>query len=192
LLILAELLFLNPIFKTFSKNLQKIMHLSFQKPRDQTRGLKVTSHKQLVRWMHMQSLWGELTWLLRLQIFFNKFLRKSIVRGVLTNGHKWIFLILKVKEDCNGGEYLCSKEMSIISLEGISRKVSSLIAAIITHWVGFWLYITLLLQIAQYFCTLQIPHSYEELRNDDYFMVWTYSFQRCLFSVFNIAAICHI
>lgn len=69
-----------------------------------------------------------------LSIFFSK----MIIRGALTNGHKWIFLILKLNEDGNGGIYFPSDDISIMLgvNRGVSQQGSSLIAAIITHWVG--------------------------------------------------------
>lgn len=65
--------------------------------------------------------------------------RKSIIRGVLTNGRGWIFILLKFKKDGDGGEYFLSDQYNIIGEYGIgiSSKTSPLIVAIIAHWVGF-------------------------------------------------------
>ncbi|EIN11128.1 hypothetical protein PUNSTDRAFT_65426 [Punctularia strigosozonata HHB-11173 SS5] len=78
--------------------------------------------------------------------------RKPIIRGVLTNGRAWIFIILKLN-DKGGGSYLQSEELSISSLvlSEISQEAVSLISAIISHWM---------------------VHSHEELHGeDDYFTI---------------------
>ncbi|KAF8881397.1 hypothetical protein CPB84DRAFT_1817259 [Gymnopilus junonius] len=65
----------------------------------------------------------------------------TTIRGVLTNGHSWIFLILKLNSDGNGGRYSNQSHSH-------SSDFPSLISAIITHWM---------------------QHGYEELDDNDYF-----------------------
>ncbi|KAL0948352.1 hypothetical protein HGRIS_010937 [Hohenbuehelia grisea] len=61
---------------------------------------------------------------------------KTIIRGVLTNGRAWIFIVLKLNDN-GGGSYLLSDELHISS--GVSPRITneavSLICAIISHWV---------------------------------------------------------
>ncbi|EIN03534.1 hypothetical protein PUNSTDRAFT_139419 [Punctularia strigosozonata HHB-11173 SS5] len=77
--------------------------------------------------------------------------RKPIIRGVLTNGHTWIFIILKLSDN-GGGSYFQSKELLITGLSSrISGEAVSVISAIISHWM---------------------VHSHEELDGeDDYFTI---------------------
>ncbi|KAL0958604.1 hypothetical protein HGRIS_013944 [Hohenbuehelia grisea] len=76
----------------------------------------------------------------------------TIIRGVLTNGREWIFIVLKLNDN-GGGTYLQSDELTISSMvtSRISQEAVSLISAIISHWM---------------------EHSHEELDvEDDYFTV---------------------
>ncbi|EDR09730.1 uncharacterized protein LACBIDRAFT_319156 [Laccaria bicolor S238N-H82] len=79
--------------------------------------------------------------------------RKHVVRGGVTNGHQWIFLILKLYEDGNGGKFFQSHAINLFMDDegGICRLRTSLITAIIAHW---------------------IQHSHEEFSDDisDFFM----------------------
>ncbi|KAF8346732.1 hypothetical protein F5887DRAFT_960765 [Amanita rubescens] len=63
-----------------------------------------------------------------------------IFRGALTNGHSWIFLVLILNEDGNGGKYFQSDCIQVLDvndgISSVSHQGSSLIAAIIAHWVG--------------------------------------------------------
>jgi hypothetical protein len=81
-----------------------------------------------------------------------KHLGKTIIRGALTNGVEWVFFLLKLNEDGNGGKYFESQPINLVRLEAAGRKVSrtscSLIAAIIAYW---------------------LQHSHEEIGSDDYF-----------------------
>ncbi|KAJ3498006.1 hypothetical protein NLJ89_g10275 [Agrocybe chaxingu] len=73
---------------------------------------------------------------------------KTTIRGVLTSGRGWIFLILKLNADGNGGSYLESDELTISreALGQVSKTAASLLSAIIAHWM---------------------KHSHEELDEDD-------------------------
>jgi len=81
---------------------------------------------------------------------------KTIFRGALTNGHSWIFLILILNEDGNGGKYFQSDRIQVLDvnngISSVSHQGSSLIAAIIAHW---------------------IQHSHEEIGTEDYFELCT-------------------
>ncbi|KAJ3515589.1 hypothetical protein NLJ89_g1664 [Agrocybe chaxingu] len=74
---------------------------------------------------------------------------KTTIRGVVTNGRVWIFLILTLNKD-GGGSYLQSQEITIMSLSQVSKDSVSVVSAIIAHW---------------------IMHSHKELDRDDYFTV---------------------
>ena len=74
-----------------------------------------------------------------------------IFRGALTNGHTWIFLALILNEDGDGGKYFQSYSFKVWDandgISSVSHGGSSLIAAIIAHWVGNC---DVSLQIAEY------------------------------------------
>ena len=73
-------------------------------------------------------------------------LRKKILCGaccgVLTNGYNWIFIIVKLNNDYNGGSYNHSAVVKIRTLESfdgqvvISKPWPDLIADILSHWVS--------------------------------------------------------
>ena len=68
-----------------------------------------------------------------------KSFRKRIIRGALTNGHEWIFFILKLDEGGNGGKYSQSTVINLMRGESeVSHEGSSLIAAIIADWVRIY------------------------------------------------------
>jgi hypothetical protein len=68
---------------------------------------------------------------------------KQVVRGALTNGREWIFLILKLNDDRNGASFMRS---NIIHLDThsevlggpqvMTRPSPDLIAGILSHWVS--------------------------------------------------------
>ena len=78
-----------------------------------------------------------------------------MIRGALTNGHEWIFFLLKLNDDGNGGKYFQSKGIPLMTAsrgeEMVSRETSSLIAAIIAHWVGPMITLNMPLRAADYF-----------------------------------------
>jgi len=86
-----------------------------------------------------------------------KHLDKQVVRGALTNGRDWIFLLVKLNDDRNGASFMQS---DIIHLnthqEGLSgpqvmtRPFPDLIAGILSHWM---------------------QNSFVELARDDWFEV---------------------
>ncbi|KAG9227094.1 hypothetical protein CCMSSC00406_0008294 [Pleurotus cornucopiae] len=65
---------------------------------------------------------------------------KKMIRGALTNGRAWLFLILKVLPDGRGGEYSVSNEISIMTagvdfaLEVNSNSCAQ-ISVIIASWI---------------------------------------------------------
>jgi hypothetical protein len=71
------------------------------------------------------------------------FLRKKVVRGALTDGNDWIFLLIKLNDNYEEASY---KQSNVIKLEVIANLVDGhwvvpkpwpdLIAAILVHWVG--------------------------------------------------------
>jgi hypothetical protein len=65
--------------------------------------------------------------------------RKGILRGALTNGHEWIFLILYLNEDGNGGTYAESPTIRIQVTDSYPYRVLSpgpdIVAGILAYWV---------------------------------------------------------
>jgi len=61
---------------------------------------------------------------------------------VLTNGHDWIFLLIKLNDDYNGGSYMQSEILRLMTTKSndgqlvISEEWPDLIAGILLHWVG--------------------------------------------------------
>jgi len=75
----------------------------------------------------------------------HRFFRKTIIRGALTSGHDWIFIILKMHPDGNGGVYAESEKIRLMAVfppgvEQISRTMCATIAGIIAHWASDFLY----------------------------------------------------
>ena len=65
--------------------------------------------------------------------------RKGILRGALTNGHEWIFLILYLNEDGDGGMYAESPTIKIQVSDSYPYHVLSpgpdIVAGILAYWV---------------------------------------------------------
>ena len=71
--------------------------------------------------------------------FSHQIPRKDVIHGALTDGQDWIFIILKMKPDGNGGVYVQSDELYLvvkIIRKEISRTMCSVIAGIIPHWTS--------------------------------------------------------
>jgi hypothetical protein len=72
------------------------------------------------------------------------FLRKKVVRGALTNGHDWIFLLIKINDNYEETSYKQSNEIQLKVIKNIDgqrvihnlKPQSDLIAAILLHWVS--------------------------------------------------------
>ncbi|KAF4603013.1 hypothetical protein AB1N83_001894 [Pleurotus pulmonarius] len=65
---------------------------------------------------------------------------KKIIRGALTNGRAWLFLVLKVLPDGRGGEYSVSKEISIMTAGAdftleVNSNSCAQISVIIASWI---------------------------------------------------------
>ena len=71
------------------------------------------------------------------------YLRKKVLRGALTNGLDWIFLLIKFNADYDGASYKQSSVIRLRTAESLSGQVSitepwpDLIAAILLHWVSW-------------------------------------------------------
>jgi hypothetical protein len=66
-------------------------------------------------------------------------LRKRVLRGALTNGRDWIFLLIKLNDDYHGASY---QQSSMVQLTTIGRVVTpepDLIAGILAYWVSLLL-----------------------------------------------------
>jgi len=81
-----------------------------------------------------------------------KYLSKKILRGALTNGHEWIFLILYLNEDGNGGSYAESPTIKIQVNDSYPYHVLSpgpdIVAGILAYWM---------------------EHSFDDLDENDWF-----------------------
>ena len=70
------------------------------------------------------------------------YLRKKILRGALTNGRDWIFILVTFNDNFDGATYKQSDVVSIIHYEGSDGQIvipsprPDLIAAILLHWVS--------------------------------------------------------
>jgi hypothetical protein len=70
------------------------------------------------------------------------YLRKKIVRGALTNGREWTFLLIKLNDDYDGGSYKQSSVIKLSTTQSLSGELAitepwpDLIAAILLHWVS--------------------------------------------------------
>jgi len=79
-----------------------------------------------------------------------KLLRKRTIRGALTNGLEWIFILLKINDE--GAEYWRSRKLTLMTIqppfiEQISKLMCDTVAGIIAHWT---------------------IHSYEDIGPDDW------------------------
>ncbi|KAK2463859.1 hypothetical protein APHAL10511_004164 [Amanita phalloides] len=86
-----------------------------------------------------------------------KHLNKQVVRGALTNGREWIFLLVKLNDDGNGASFMQSDIIHLnVRQEVLSgpqvmiRPFPDLIAGILSHWM---------------------QNSFVELASDDWFQV---------------------
>jgi len=70
-------------------------------------------------------------------------LRKKVLRGVLTNGRAWIFLIIKFNDNYEGASYKQSFVVQLRTAENIDGQIPGpwpdLIAGILSHWVSLML-----------------------------------------------------
>lgn len=70
-----------------------------------------------------------------------KFLQKKILRGALTNGRDWIFLLIKLDDDYDGASYQQSAVVQLRTTESLDGQLvisgpwPDLIAAILSHWI---------------------------------------------------------
>jgi hypothetical protein len=65
--------------------------------------------------------------------------RKTIIRGALSDGPNWIFVILKINSDGNGAKYAVSHQIPLIGTgrEMVpSRYTCTLISGIISYWAS--------------------------------------------------------
>jgi len=70
-----------------------------------------------------------------------KLLQKQVVRGVLTNGHDWVFLLIKPNISYDGASYKQSAVIQLQTTENHDGQLvipgpwPDLIAAILLHWI---------------------------------------------------------
>ncbi|EAU86394.2 hypothetical protein CC1G_05388 [Coprinopsis cinerea okayama7 len=66
---------------------------------------------------------------------------KTTIRGVLTNGHEWIFLILTLHQDGVGGTYQATDVVPVHTLHDrfftrvISREAVKFVSAVVAYWL---------------------------------------------------------
>ena len=61
--------------------------------------------------------------------------RKNILRGALTDGHAWIFIILVLNSDGNGAKYRSSLPI-YVGRPQVIKPWPDVVAAILSHWVS--------------------------------------------------------
>ena len=66
------------------------------------------------------------------------FLRKKVVRGALTNGHDWIFLLVILSDDYEGASFKQSDRIHQEFRQNWQVSWPDLIAAILLHWVSLF------------------------------------------------------
>ena len=98
--------------------------------------------KLFVKCMHVRKYYSQL-FTCPSSIHYNSHIvpRKDIIRGALTDGQDWIFIILKMKPDGDGAVYAQSKELYLVvkvipDRKEVSRTMCSVIAGIITYWAS--------------------------------------------------------
>ena len=84
-------------------------------------------------------------------------LRKKVLRGAVTNGHQWIFILIKINDNYEGASFMDSELIQIAGpiMNRFSKRMPNiswpdLIAAILLHWVyifpmdmNYWLTVIL-------------------------------------------------
>jgi hypothetical protein len=69
------------------------------------------------------------------------YLRKKVVRGALTNGHEWIFILIKLNDNYDGATYKQSSMLKLPTLGSLTSQLEvtrepDLIAGILAYWVS--------------------------------------------------------
>ena len=73
------------------------------------------------------------------------YLRTKVLRSALTNGHEWIFLLIKFNENYDGASYKQSTVVQFGTMQSPDGQMMipgpwpDLIAAILSHWVSLML-----------------------------------------------------
>ena len=71
-------------------------------------------------------------------------LRKKVLRGAVTNGHQWIFILIKINDNYEGASFMDSQIIEIaasLSPDGqgtVDQSLADLLSAILLHWVLFF------------------------------------------------------
>jgi hypothetical protein len=95
--------------------------------------------------LHAQSILSKLIlWAWAFAFLICHFISKQVVRGALTNGREWIFLLVKLNDNGNGASFMQSDIIHLyVQQEGLSggpqvmiRPFPDLIAGILSHWVS--------------------------------------------------------
>ena len=96
--------------------------------------------------------------------------RRKIIRGVISDGYQWVFIILHLNENGKGGGYWITDEMPIGSgydhLERIESPKPDVIAGILAHWVRRHS----LFQQGVFTNLLQVQHCYDDIDENDWFV----------------------
>jgi len=64
-----------------------------------------------------------------------QYFRKKVLRGALTNGQNWIFLLVQLNDDYDGASYKQSSKVKLTNYGGLGWK-PDLIAGILAYWVS--------------------------------------------------------
>ncbi|KAH9042966.1 eukaryotic translation initiation factor eIF2A-domain-containing protein [Lactarius deliciosus] len=73
-----------------------------------------------------------------------KLLQKKVLRGALTNGHNWIFLLVKLNDDYEGASYHQSTMIQLETVRDVDDQLvirepwPDLIAAILSYWTHLY------------------------------------------------------
>lgn len=67
------------------------------------------------------------------------YLRKKVLRGALTNGRDWIFLLVQLDTNYDGASYKQSSVVQLTTFGGQPVFQPDLIAGILAYWVSLTL-----------------------------------------------------
>jgi len=62
-----------------------------------------------------------------------------MIRGVISDGYRWVFILFRLKENGKGGDYWVTPEMQLgpkyYHLDCIESPGPDIVASILAHWV---------------------------------------------------------
>ena len=83
-------------------------------------------------------LWYTLVFLRTCSLYYR--VRVKVVRGAISNGHEWAFMLLRLNENRKGGTYKVSRPMQVVAFERnypshVMIRGPDVVAGILAHWV---------------------------------------------------------